>query len=125
MRRPVTELIRIFSIERKRNLSQPQCIGDSIHVSLFNQLSLQEHIIGRKEHCNRNHKQTCLKCTQMLKVATCVLNDSFCFLSSAFKEASPNANYQADTARKLLSVWEILKSFTLLIEKFQGMDFTK
>ena len=135
MGRPVTELAHVYSTECKKLLSQPQCIGDRIHVSHFDQLSLQEYIIGRKEYCNTNHKITCLKCTQMLQVATTVLREGFCLLSSAFKVASPNAKYQTDIARRLLLQMPLVsvcvgnpssgKSFTLVIEKIQGMDFTK
>ena len=49
MGRPETELAHIYSIECNKLLSHPQCIGDSVHVSLIDQLTLQEYIVGQTE----------------------------------------------------------------------------
>lgn len=68
MGRPVTELTGIYSSKSSKVLCDPQHICDSMYVSTFNQLSLDIS-----------------KCTQMLQVATTVLQEGFCLLSSAFK----------------------------------------
>ena len=68
---PAIELAYVYSIEYSKLLSQPQCIGDSVHVSLINRLSLQEYIIGHMGYCKRNHKNTCLKCTHVKICCSC------------------------------------------------------
>ena len=135
MGRPVTELVYIYSTESSKLLCDPQRICDSVYVSMFNQLSLSEYVLARTEHCKSKHKQACTRCTRMLQVATTVLQEGFCLLSSAFKTVSPTVKYQTDTARRLLLQMPLVsvrvgspssgKSFIVLIEKFQGTDFTK
>ena len=85
MGRPVTELAHIYSIECNKLLSHPQCIGDFVHVSLIDQLSLQEYIVGRTEYYNRNHTKNLFKEYTNAKAATITLHDGFCLLLSAFK----------------------------------------
>ena len=110
--------------------------SENVYLSTVSELTLEQYIHARREHCLHNHNQSCINCTGiMLQVATTVLNHGYCTLPDAFKVVSPNIAYNAERARiKLLHMPLVAvrvgqpesgQSKTLLLEFFSQVDYTK
>ena len=137
MRRPIQELVNIFSDENKKELCNcaKQQVSSGVHVSLFKNLNVEEYVIARSEYCSRVHKQPCTNCTSMLSVLHIIQEMSFCLLSEAFKVVSPGHKYTAEIARRKLLQMPLVairigkpnegQSFTVLMEMFPDTDYTK
>ena len=71
----------------------------------------------------------------MLKVANTILEQGYCTLSDAFRLASPTVKYTAEHARRKLLQMPLVcirigdpskgQSFSILMERFPGTDYTK
>ena len=90
----------MYQEQSKLNLcnKKKQMIATNVYVTLFKGLSLTEYIQARKFFCQSTHCQPCLKCTNMIQVASSVLKDGYMLLSFAFKKAYPTQTYKSDIA---------------------------
>ena len=71
----------------------------------------------------------------MIIVGKAVLEQGYCILEEAFKLASPSVKYTAEHARRKFSQMPLIsihigdpssrQSFSILMEKFAGMDYSK
>ena len=91
-------LIGIYDEECKKKLcdSRTQYQSDRIYLTLFRKLSLNDYNIImyiRSLKCKSKHKQPCLLCSGLLKVAEVVNKDGFVKLSDAFALACPTQTY--------------------------------
>ena len=123
--------------QRKRCLSNPvqQKICETVHVSLISGLSLSEYIEARAMHCRQSHAFQCLRCQNFLKVARTVLEHGYCTLSNAFGIIITDVVYTAEHAHRLLLQMPLVAirignpeqgcSFSILMEKFSGTDYSK
>ena len=137
--RPVSELVCTYKQEIKKKLCDltHQKVCDAVHVSLVSGLTLAEYITARKEHCSTAHTTACSKClcARFLQVASIILEKGFYSLSSAFAVISPDVAYTAERARSKLLQLPVVsvrigtpsegRSYTVLIEKFPGVDYRK
>ena len=123
--------------QRKRCLSNPvqQKICETVYVSLISGLSLSEYIEARAMHCQQSHAFQCLRCQNFLKVARMVLEHGYCTLSNAFGIITTDVVYTAEHACRLLLQMPLVAirignpeqgcSFSILMEKFSGTDYSK
>ena len=110
-------------------------VSENVYLSTVSELTLEQYIHARREHCLHNHNQLCINCTGMLQVAMKVLNHGYCTLPDAFKVVSPNIAYNAERARRKLLHMPLVsvrvgqsesgQSKTLLLEFFSQVDYTK
>ena len=77
-------------------------VSENVYLSTVLELTLEQYVRTRREHCLHNHTQLCTNCAGMLQVAMTVLDSGFCTLPDAFKVVSPNVAYNAERARKKL-----------------------
>ena len=106
-----------------------------MYLSTVSELTLEQYLRARRQHCFNNHKQVCINCTGMLQVANTVLNQGYCSLPCAFKIVSPDVAYNAERARRKLLHMPLVavrvgqpesgRSMTLLLEYFSRVDYTK
>ena len=82
---------------RLSNLSL-QKVSDSIYVTLFLGLTLQDYVSVHNRDCEIHHVQPCKHCKGMLSVAFSVLENGFVALSKAFHLAFPDQSYKIDIA---------------------------
>ena len=96
------KLISIYDEECKKKLcdSPTQYQSDRVYVTLFRQLLLREYIYIRSLKCKTKHKQPCLLCSGLLRVAEVVDKEGFIQLSEAFKLAFPSQAYRTNSARE-------------------------
>ena len=123
--------------QQKRYLSDPvqHKICETVHVSLISDLSLSEYIEARAMHCQQSHSFQCRQCQRFLEVARTVREHGYCTLSKAFSTVTTNVVYTAEHARRLLLQMPLVTicvgnpkqgySFSILMEKFSGTDYSK
>ena len=105
---PVSNIVDTYLKQKKKRLSDPEqqnvcdTVNYSVHVSLVSDLTLEEYIAARREYCSTVHSATCIECSRMLHVASCIIEHGFLSLSSAFAVASPGVSYTAEHARSKL-----------------------
>ena len=106
-----------------------------MYISLVSNLSLSEYVKAMNAHCSSMHPLSCKKCEYLTGVANIILQENFCHISETFKMVSPDTKYTAMIARRVLLQLPLVSirvgkpsngnSFTVLMEKFQGMDYSK
>ena len=111
-----------------------QKVSDTVYVSLLN-MPLSTYVQACRAYCVCYHKSPCVSCEAMLRVATSVLSRGYLSLSYAFSIVSPGVKYTAEKARRKLLQMPLIaicvgspasgKSFTLLLERFHGVDYSK
>ena len=121
----------------KKQLCNPvqQRICDTVYISLVSNLSLPEYVKAINAHCSSKHPFSCKKCEHLTGVANIILQENFCHISEAFKMVSPDSKYTAMITRRVLLQLPLVSirvgkpsngnSFTVVMEKFQGMDYSK
>ncbi len=132
-----SELGRLYQDVLKK---QSQCtvfnrVSENVYLSTVSELTLEQYVHARREHCLNTHKQLCINCAGMLQVARTVLNYGYCTLPDAFTVVSPNVTYNAERARRKLLHMPLVavrvgkpksgQSMTLLLEFFSQVDYTK
>ena len=105
-----------------------------VHVSSFSGLSLFEYITARAVYCSARHACPCV-CHSLIEVGKVILDKGYCNLSDAFRRTSPTVKYSAEHARRNFLHMPLLsvcigdpakgQSFSILLEKFSGMDYSK
>ena len=106
-----------------------------VHTSLISGLSLSEYITARAAHCSANHARPCSGCDGLIIVGKAALEVGYCIMAEAFKLASPGVKYTTENARRKFLQMPLIsirvgdpsrgQSFSLLMEKFAGMDYSK
>ena len=86
-------------------------------------------------HCQQSHGFQCHQCQHFLEVARTIREHGYCTLSKAFSTVTTNAVYTAEHARQLLLQMPLVAirvgnpkqgfSFSILMEKFSGTDYSK
>lgn len=112
-----------------------QKVCESVHVSLFSGLTFSEYIYARNLYCQSAHSLPCSKCEGFLSVTKLILEQGHLNLSSAFAMLTPTKRYTSEYARSLLLQMPLVSirignpkkghSFSILIEKFSGTDYSK
>lgn len=135
MGRPLTELISVYLEQKKSALGNPMLVCDGVHVSLVSGLTLSEHASALTAHCSSSHVPPCISCSRCLKVIEIVYEQGYCILSEAYKLVSEVVKYTAERARNKLLQMPLVAirigdpdtgySFTVLVEKFSGTDYSK
>ena len=128
-------LISLYRSQCNLSLSSPQYVSDSVHISIVQDLSLKEYITARSAYCFSTHCSPCVTCDKLLQVANIVCVEGYCLLPEAFSIVSPMVKYRAEQARRMLLQMPLVsihigdpssgKSFSVLLEKIHGADFTK
>ena len=117
--------------QRVRNAKKER-VCDCVYISCVSGLSLAEFISVLAVHCPTIHTQPCNACN---KIGRIVLEQGFTSLSEAFKLASPGVKYTAEHARRKFLQLPLVAirignpergdSFSVLMEMFPGMDYSK
>ena len=116
--------------------AEKQCrVCDCVYVSLISGLSLSKYVAAQAAHCSANHARPCSGCDASIKVGKAVLKEGYCVLSEAFRLTSPGVKYTAEHARRKFLQMPLVsirigdpskaQSFSILMEKFPGMDYSK
>ena len=71
-----------------------QKVSDSVYVTLFLALTLQDYVCIRNRDCEIHHVQPCKQRKGMLSVAFSVLENGFVALSKAFHLAFPAQSFK-------------------------------
>ena len=97
--------VKTYIEQIKRPLSKFNCVGNDVHVSIFEGLSLINYIEARRYVCCKRHTQPCILCSAMLEVAQKIVEEGYMKLKVAFEAISANITYTASHAhRKLLQM---------------------
>ncbi len=118
------------------DLSNYEQQSDSVSVSKFNQLSLEEYCQARKAYCSSYHKNSlCLDCTNMIKAAEIILEVGICTLSSVFRTVFPDVTYHTPYAKRRLLQMPIVairiqepssgRAEIHIMELISGVDYLK
>ena len=90
---------------KQETLSEYITVNESICISKFSSLSLEEYCLACKEYCSLRHIDTMCDCSGMIAAAEKILKEGICSLSSVYRTAFPNLTYQPTQAkRKLLQM---------------------
>lgn len=69
-----------------------------LYVSPMNAVSLEEYVGYRSEYCTRYHKEDCLECNVLVKLASHIVEEGVVKISHVYKKQFPNRKYQSDKA---------------------------
>ena len=77
--RHINKLVETYIEQIKRPLSNSaeQHVCDSVYVSLFSCLSLDEYVQARSMYCTQIHRHRCHKCEGVLKVPGAILTQGY------------------------------------------------
>ena len=70
-------MLKTYTEQLKRPLSQFETLSSDTHRSIFEGLSLSDYVYVRSFVCNRNHKKPCDVCTRMIWVAKTISAEGF------------------------------------------------
>ena len=96
-RRPMNELLQLFDTSM-HGLTQ---VNDSVAISNFTCMSLQEYIEVMPRYCMRSHK-SCERCKCLVDATKMVLSHGLIELAQVFKAVFPSVTYHSYSAKRLL-----------------------
>lgn len=135
--RPDTELVHTYLEQKKRFLSNParQRVYETVYVSLSTGLNLSQYIHARSLYCKNFHSPPCNLSAFPQSRSSEHWTRLYCVLSNAFNIVASMKTYTAEHARSLLLQMPLVSvrigkpetgySFSILMEKFPGTDYSK
>ena len=127
--------MNIYTREKQKKLSDVKKLASNVYVSLVDNLTLSDYANCQSQHCEKIHIQPCVKCNGLLNLVSIIKEKGYCLLSEAFKVTSPGKMYSAEIARRYLLQMPLVcivigepqtgKSFSIVLEKHHGADYSK